>query len=163
MKSLITCLLPFLLLFLSACQLQNTKPQSNRDLSEVMELQQQAQTAYDEGDWKTAISAYQELSTISPSDAEPWFRMGNAYARLQQPYDAIAAYREAIVRNPKNGKIWHNLGIVQLRQASATFVEMQQHLDENDPLAKRGRYVIDAMQEIMEKGFGQKDANASEN
>lgn len=155
MRSLFKIFLLQLLLINAGCELQNVKTQEpEQDLADILERQQRAEIAYEAANWQDAADEYLALTKITPNDAEPWFRLGNAYARLQRPNDAVAAYREAIVRNPKNSKIWHNLGLVQLRQASSTFVEMQQYVDENDPLAKRGRYVVNAMGEIMKKGFG---------
>jgi len=143
---------------MSACNIQATKPvQESGDLKDVATTQQRAKLAYDAGNWSNAEIHYLKLTRQIPGDAEPWFRLGNVYTRLNRPDDAIKAYQEAIVRNPKNTKTWHNLGIVQLRQATSTFVQLQQYSDPDDPLGERARYVVNAMSQIMEQGFGVTD------
>ncbi|MDX1518795.1 MAG: tetratricopeptide repeat protein [Gammaproteobacteria bacterium] len=146
-----------LILILSgtACNNLATKPdQEPTDLKDVATTQQRAKLAYDAGNWVNAEMHYLKLTRLVPGDAEPWFRLGNIYTRLNRPDDAIRAYQESIVRNPKNTKTWHNLGIVQLRQATNTFVQLQQYSDPGDPLNQRAGFVVNAMSQIMEKGFG---------
>lgn len=155
MNLLLKLLLLSLLVINGGCELENVQTANvETKLTDILENQQRAQIAYEEGNWEVASEEYIALTEKTPNDAEVWFRLGNVFARMQRPDDAITAYRTAIARNPKNAKIWHNLGIIQLRQASSTFVEMQKYVDEDDPLAKRGRFVVNGMAEIMEKGFG---------
>ncbi len=139
---------------LTACNLQNIqadKPAS--DLSEVAQLEQQARTAYQTEDWATAEKAYRDLTIQVPAEAEPWFRLGNVYARSNKLDAAVATYREALIRDPNNSKIWHNMGVIQLKQAANTFLEMQQYTGENDPLGLRARHAVNAIADLIDSGF----------
>ncbi|MCG8325406.1 MAG: tetratricopeptide repeat protein [Thiotrichales bacterium] len=147
--------LMIVVLCVSGCPAQSTKPDADStDLKDIATTQQRAKLAYDAGNWENAVTHYQKLTKMLPTDAEPWFRLGNVYSRMNRPNEAIRAYQESILRNPDNSKTWHNLGIVQLRQATNTFVHLQQHSDPSDPLNQRASYVVNAMSQIMEKGFG---------
>lgn len=150
MKILLTA---FLLLIISGCNQLNIQPADKKNLENIVELQQQAEKAYEAQDWTTAERAYRQLSEEAPSQVEPWFRLGNIYARTDRLDAAVAAYRNALLRNSKNGKIWHNLGIVHLRQATTTFIDMLENTDANDPLNDRARYVVTAVGQILETGF----------
>jgi cytochrome c-type biogenesis protein CcmH/NrfG len=120
----------------------------------LIETQKRADEAYQKEDWKTAEKEYLYLAQNFPGEIEPWFRLGNIYARTGQLDAAVSAYREALVRDTKNGKAWHNLGIVQLRQATNTFVEMLAYTDPNDPLNQRAKQIVDAMDDLMAKRLG---------
>ena len=145
-------------LSLIGCNLQNI--QSDRpspDLSEIAQLQQEAKKAYRNGDWATAEKAYQQLTIQMPGEVEPWFRLGNVYARTNQLDAAVVTYREALTRDPENSKIWHNLGVIQLKQAANTFLEMQQYTEENDPLSVRARHAVNSIANLIDSGFQPED------
>ena len=141
-------------LLLSGCNIINLQPTASNDLSEYVEIQKRADEAYKNEDWKSAEKDYSYLAKNIPANVEPWFRLGNIYARTNQLDAAVAAYREALIRDQKNSKIWHNLGIVQLRQATNTFIEMQGYIEQSDPLNQRAKYVVNSVSEIMSGGFG---------
>ncbi|MDZ7736803.1 MAG: tetratricopeptide repeat protein [Gammaproteobacteria bacterium] len=88
-----------------------------------------------------------------PQEADPWFRLGNIYARLEQPGKAVAAYQEALVRKPENGKAWHNMGIVQLRQAMNSFMHLEAATEPGDPLHDRARIMLDTVSQVLESDF----------
>ncbi len=139
---------------LIGCNLQNI--QSDRpspDLSDVTQLEQEANKAYRNEDWATAEKAYQRLTIQIPGDIEPWFRLGNVYARTNQLDAAVVTYREALTRDPENSKIWHNLGVIQLKQAANTFLEMQQYTEENDPLGVRARFAVNSIANLINTNF----------
>ena len=46
---------------------------------------------------------------------------------------AIAAYREALQRDPKHAKAWHNLIFLQLEGVNYSVAEMYKHIDTQDP------------------------------
>jgi tetratricopeptide (TPR) repeat protein len=152
-------LLPVLML-LVACNAQNTKSisankiESEQILEELIKLKQNAQVAYQNRDWNKAVEYYGSLSQRIPNDAEIWFRLGNSYARLNKHGAAIQSYQQALNRDPRNSKTWHNLGIVQLKLAANTFVEMQSNINADDPLNRRATYVINAITNLLEHDFG---------
>jgi len=147
-------------LFMAACNTQNTKSlstneaESEQKLEELIKLKQHAQVAYQNRDWEKAVEYYGNLSRQVPNDTEIWFRLGNAYARLNKYGAAIQSYQQALRRDSKNSKIWHNMGIVQLKLATNTFIEMQNNTDADDPLNQRATYVINAISNLLEKDFG---------
>ena len=148
-------ILLILITTLSGCDVQNLKPSGNtaRDLSDLAEINKTAQVAYQNEDWKTAETAYLKLTEKVPAEPVPWFRLGNIYARTERLDAAVAAYRHALARNSENSKIWHNLGIVQLRQATNTFIEMLEYTKADDPLNARAKNVINSVSNLMASGF----------
>lgn len=145
-------------LHLSGCNLQNVqqdKPAT--ELSEIAQIEQEARTAYQNEDWATAEKAYRSLTIQVPGEAEPWFRLGNVYARSNNLDAAVATYREALVRDPRNSKVWHNMGVIQLKQAANTFLEMQQYTEENDPLGLRARHAVNSIANLIGSGFQPED------
>jgi len=148
------------LMLLVACSPQNTRSifaneiESEQSLEELIELKRNAQVAYQNRDWNKAVEYYGSLSQRIPSDAEIWFRLGNSYARLNKHGAAIQSYQQALNRDPRNSKTWHNLGIVQLKLAVNTFTEMQSNTNADDPLNKRATYVINAITNLLEQDFG---------
>ena len=145
-------LLAILLLAVQGCTGTNVKP-GKKSLEEVVALRAQAEAAYKGENWVDAEKAYRTLTQQIPAESENWFRLGNVYARLGRPYDAIALYREALVRDPQNSRAWHNLGVTQLRVATNTFEELQKHTDPADPVAERAHRVVDAVMQLLQDEF----------
>lgn len=149
----IALLLCGLLAGIQGCtQSTNVKP-GKKSLEEVVALRAQAEAAYRGENWEDAEKAYRALTQQVPADSENWFRLGNVYARMKRPYDAITLYREALVRDPENSRAWHNLGVTQLRVATNTFEELQQHTEPTDPVAERARRVVDAVMKLLQEEF----------
>lgn len=141
-----------LLLGAAGCTGTGVKPDKS-SLEELVALRAQAEAAYRGENWQDAEKAYRALTQQVPAESENWFRLGNVYARLGRPYDAITLYREALMRDPKNSRAWHNLGVTQLRVATNTFEELQQHTDPADPVAERARRVVDSVLQLLQDEF----------
>lgn len=118
-------------LLLSACA---TQP--HKELSAVVRLQQQAQTAYNEGDLVQAQSDYLELTRVLPEDESNWFHLGNVYARAGQLELAVNAYRHVLAHDATHAKAWHNLGVVLMQQSQAAFIQSAR-LAKADPEVQR--------------------------
>jgi len=146
----LVALLPVLLL--AGCTQSGVKP-DKKPLQEVIALRAEAEAAYRGENWPDAEKAYRALTRQVPAESENWFRLGNVYARLGRHYDAIALYREALVRDPENRRAWHNLGVTQLRVATNTFEELQQHTEPTDPVAERARRVVEAVMNLLQQEF----------
>ncbi len=101
---------------------------------ELIQLHTQARDAYVQKDWQSAGKYYLEITRQVPTDVDAWYRLGNIYARLNQPADAVLVYREALVRERTHSRAWYNLSIMHLRQSAATLIEMQQQIRKQDPL-----------------------------
>jgi Flp pilus assembly protein TadD len=151
-RKLARVVLTALILGSAGCTGTAVKP-DKASLEEVVALRAQAEAAYRGENWSDAEKAYRTLTQQVPAESENWFRLGNVYARLGRPYDAIALYREALIRDPKHSRAWHNLGVTQLRVATSTFEELQQHTEPTDPVAERARRVVDAVGRLLQDEF----------
>jgi cytochrome c-type biogenesis protein CcmH/NrfG len=136
---------------LGGCESQSAvKPDEQEHIDPIV-LKQQAEDAYQNKEWGLSEERYGQLAKEMPVEPEPWFRLGNIYARTQRPDLAVSAYREALVRDPRHGRAWHNMGVVQLQQAGRSFSEIQQFADESDPLYQRSREMVDAIDDLIHK------------
>lgn len=147
------------LFMLTGCQPGNVKPAADTTSGggNAIELRDKAYQAYNEGKWAEAEQALVALTRQIPQEPDPWFRLGNVYARQDEPRRAVAAYQEALVRKPENGKAWHNMGIVQLRQAMHSFTQLQSATEPGDDLHERATLLIDAVSRVLENDFGAGD------
>ena len=105
---------------------------------DLVQMDKDASSAYAAQDWPTSERLYVELTKQNPSATEPWFRLGNIYARTDRVELAVRAYRETVIRDAKHARAWHNMGIVQLRQSAASFGELGKYGAPDDPLVQRG-------------------------
>ncbi|MBI5615369.1 MAG: tetratricopeptide repeat protein [Gammaproteobacteria bacterium] len=108
-----------------------------------------AKAAYDRQEWPEAERLYLDLAVKTTSDPESWFRLGNIYARTQRAELAGRAFREALQRDPKHARALHNLGIVQLQEAAATFGELAKMAPPDDPLSRRGAEIRSSVQALI--------------
>ncbi len=63
------------------------------------------------GDFRRALSSFQEALCIKPDYADAWFNAGIALGRLQDYPRAIASYREALRLDPTNADGWVYRGL----------------------------------------------------
>ena len=90
------------MLVASGCTQTPTTPDTKPiDLDEVYGL---AAEADEEQNWGASEKHYRTLTQKAPEEAEPWFKLGNIYARTLRIELAIQFYREALVRDPRNVK-----------------------------------------------------------
>lgn len=122
--------MPFLLAGLSGCAAST----STTRLADLASAQQRADAAYVHHDWRTAVDEYRALARAAPDHAAYWFRLGNSYARLDQPQPAADAYRAALQRDPRLAPAWHNLGSVLLKQAQAAYAQAAANAAQGDSL-----------------------------
>lgn len=115
-------------------------------LDSVLQVQQQADQAYTSGDMAGSIPLYQKLTEAVPQEAEYWYRLGNAYARLQQPDQAVDAYQQAIKRNGAHARAWHNLAIVRMRQAQAALIVSVSSAAKDDPIRAQSDQLLKALE-----------------
>lgn len=125
-----------LFLILTACN-QATVKEETPDAGasgDPVEMERLADEAYEARDWETSEAQYRRLIKALPTEAKPWFRLGNIYAYNNRADEAVLAYREALVRRPDFTKAWHNMGVLQLRQAAKTFNDLTIHGSADSPL-----------------------------
>ncbi|HIF51730.1 MAG TPA: hypothetical protein EYQ42_09445 [Thiotrichaceae bacterium] len=113
-------------------------------------LEDEAKFAYSEQNWDIAEIKYNQLIELEPEKTDYWFHLGNIYASTSRVESAIHSYRQAIIRDSKNIKAWNNMGISQLRQATITFLNMQDQLDKDDPLNARIDLIVNKISGLME-------------
>lgn len=83
--------------------------------------QRDADAAYAQGRFEEAVSGYHTLVQAIPDNAEFWYRMANAHARLGNTRQAATAYEQSVARDPTNARAWHNLGLMLHRQSMDAF------------------------------------------
>lgn len=146
--------LVIILLHLAGCNLQNVKsdkpPPSDTNIAELEEM---AREAYQNEDWETSEEAYKHLTLQTPYEVEPWFRLGNIYAQTNRLDGAVEAYQEALLIEPENTKVLHNLGVIQLRMAANTFLEIRQHTEENGPMRLRANHAVYSITNLINTNF----------
>jgi hypothetical protein len=115
-------------------------------LDSILQVQEQADKAYTSGDMAGSIALYQKLTDAVPQEADYWYRLGNAYARLQQPDQAVDAYLQAIKRNGAHARAWHNLAIVRMRQAQAALITSVATAAKDDPIRNQSDQLLKALE-----------------
>jgi len=135
--------------FLSAC---NTLPKVEEEVNNTLILKKYAlaMQAYQKKDWPRATSLFKSITKTDPSNSEAWFKLGNIYARENKAKEAINFYHEAAIRAPTNAKIWHNLGVIQLRQATLSFFRVTKHSNSEDPLSIRAAKIIHLYDQVQD-------------
>lgn len=145
---------------LTACNKENVKEEipepvattgktgENVDI-DLRGISHRADLAYQNNDLESSEKDYALLIQHLPEEPSHWFRLANIYVRTNRPQAAIDLYREAIIRDPKFSKAWYNLSIVQLKQTAYSLGEMLAYTDENDPLHKRARDLLEGIEAII--------------
>lgn len=144
-------LLAVALSLLAGCAHQPEKP-------EYYAIKEQADAAYKEGDYQKALEKYRIVVDEVPAEAGPWFRLGNVHTKLGRPDAAIAAYQEALVREPGLGKAWNNMGVVHLRQAVNAYMQLCQHAEPGDRLCQRAQRLVDGINALLTGAAGRPDS-----
>ncbi|MFN2354354.1 MAG: tetratricopeptide repeat protein, partial [Desulfopila sp.] len=113
--------------------------------------QKSAYTAYKEKDYATAAKSFAALVEKIPQDADLWFRLGNSYAKTSRPQKAVAAFENALLRDPGMSKAWYNMGITYLQQSLKAFVDMELYVDSQDPIALQGKKLQEQIFVLLEE------------
>jgi tetratricopeptide (TPR) repeat protein len=152
-----------LILLLPALALPAACGDGNRvKKNELMQLQAEAARAYAAEDWRAAERYLKLLTERVPGEGEILFRLGNVYARTHRPDEAVAAYKEALLRQNVKSKSWHNMGIVHLRQAANAFTRMLADISPEDPLFQRAAALNEAVLNILDQIDGRAGGPAAE-
>lgn len=61
-------------------------------------------------DWQGLLEWGNQWAKTEPDHALAWFSIGHAHLELNQPEQAISAYRQALRIDPKDADAWYNLG-----------------------------------------------------
>ena len=136
-------------IFLACGGCAQTPPESNLPKPDLTTVHREAVAAYTKQNWVEAEKHYITLTRASPDDAETWFKLGNIYARTKRTDRAIAAYREALIRDTRHVKAWHNLAVSQLREAGKSFSELELLLKPDDPLRAKSERIQQTIDELV--------------
>lgn len=115
---------------------------------DLVKMQQEAQVAFDSGENARAEALYKGLIRSMPNDAETWFRLGNLYARTDNPDQAANAYLTALSLNGSDARAWHNLGIVRLRQGWAAFLRANSMTEPSQPIHAMSTEIIRTLEKM---------------
>lgn len=110
--------------------------------SELFQLSNEAQLAYESGEDAQAEKLYMALLRQTPSDPEVWFRLGNLYARAHRPDAAADAYQRVLSINGNEARAWYNLGIVRLRQGWGALIRAHELSPADHPLHAESEQMI---------------------
>jgi predicted Zn-dependent protease len=143
--------LRFLLLSLallsSGCSALHQQP------NDIYALREKAQAAYVGEQDDKAERLLLGLAREAPNEPETWFTLGNLYARTNRPDQAVDAYQKALMLNSTDAKVWHNLGVVRVRQAWASFIQSYALIKGDDALRAKLDGLIDAMEKLPLEGL----------
>ena len=148
-KSLIIVILAAGMTACTGLEKKQSVPEQEQDLFQVQKL---ADEAYQKDDYPEAEKQYTILVKKNPADPLVWFRLANVYARTNRPDAAVAAYREALVRDPELSKAWYNMGLIQLKEAVHSFTQLQVYTKEDQPLYEQSRKIVDGLVDILDQG-----------
>lgn len=133
-------LLPLLIAALSGCAVV---PEND-----IYTLHRQAQVAYLNEDDARAEKLLLGLARATPNDPETWFYLGNLYARTNRPEQATQAYQKSLMLNRGDARVWHNLGVVRVRESWAAFIQAHALAPSGEPLRAKLEALIEAMENI---------------
>lgn len=159
LTSVYFCLLLILSsLILSGCastrhtnsRLSENFSQSDSRSTNMISLMENADEAYDSGNWKSAIEFYEAIITSMPQDAYAWFRLGNALTRTGQINRAIYAYETSLSHNHAQFKPWFNLSTAHLLGAKIATLNSLQSISLNDPSRAMAESRLDKLNALLE-------------
>tara|TARA_R110000787_G_scaffold211663_9_gene321508 strand:+ start:32005 stop:32496 length:492 start_codon:yes stop_codon:yes gene_type:complete len=131
MTRIVLCML-VLGTLLSACvgPSRAVPPQAGDPLRDKLE---RASLALREARLLDAEVMYRELSVSHPRLPEVWLQLGNIYTRQAQLEAAMRAYKDGLKYTREDGRLWHNLAVVELKQAIQTLETASQVLPADSP------------------------------
>ena len=142
---------------ISSSDSSDEKKGTREQINEIVILQQDADRAYAENNWQKAIDLYRKFLNLVP-DNPAWFKLANAYSRINLNENAINAYKQALQLDQKNIKAWHNLAIIQLRLAKNNFINLQKNTDPNDPIGIKARELENEINRLLNNDFDSSSA-----
>ena len=145
MKRFIAILLLPVFLSLAGCA---ALPEKIGTADELTLMHREAQAAFDQGDDVRAEFLYKKLTTLAKQDAETWLRLGNIYARTNNPQLAVEAYQQSLSINDADPRTWNNLGIVMLRQSWLALMRAKQISMPNDAAFVNSADIIEVLERL---------------
>jgi tetratricopeptide (TPR) repeat protein len=95
---------------------------------EVLSAQfEEARKLYDLGQYDSAASVYEHLLALGYRDFALHYNLGNAYFKAGHLGPSILHYERALLLEPKNPSLLHNLDLAYLRQADKRIEPLPRH------------------------------------
>jgi cytochrome c-type biogenesis protein CcmH/NrfG len=120
----------------------------NRSGDNIAKMQREAQAAFDNGEDARAETLFRALARAMPNDAETWLRLGNLYARTNNPDQAVDAYLKSLSLNSNDSRAWNNLGIVRLRQSWAALIRANSLADPKDTAFATSNEIVKVLEQL---------------
>ena len=120
----------------------------HRGTEDVLRMQREAQAAFDNGEDARAEVLFKALARATPNDAETWLRLGNLYARTNNPEQAVEAYLKSLSLNSNDSRAWNNLGIMRLRQSWASLIRANSLADPKDNAYATSSEIVRALEQL---------------
>ena len=140
------------LCLLTACATTNqTGPGSATSIANSLATATMAHDAYSRSDWEESERLYVKLVEISPDNPLFWYRLGNIYTSMNRINAAIIAYSQSLKSDPTNPNVWFNLGMMQLKQSTYTFNQMQAQDLPESPLNERSKEILEGILKLLNK------------
>lgn len=76
-----------------------------------------------EEDWEGLRRVAGQWSRHDPNDADAWYFLARAQAKLNRPDEAVPAFQQAVRINPEFGRAWLELGLLYARLGRADDLE----------------------------------------
>ncbi len=140
---------------LAFCLLMVTVLGGFNDIAKINALKKQAKTAYNNGDYQTALAHYQLLSdSLNVKDESIELNLANAYFKVQDTTKAINTYNNLLASSDLSIKsVAHQqLGIIKNREKQ--FKEALSHFKESlkaDPTNNDSRYNYELLKKVLEE------------
>lgn len=120
---------------------------------DIYKMHRDAQLAYTVEEDDRAEKLYLGLARAAPTEPDTWFYLGNLYARSNRPEKAAEAYQKALMLNSTDARVWHNIGVIRVREAWAAFIQAHALVPADDPTRVKLEALIDAMEKIPLDGL----------
>ena len=77
-----------------------------------------------EDDWEGLRRVAEQWSRDDPNDADAWYFLARAQAKLDRPDEAVPSLQRAVRLNPEFGRAWFELGLLYARLGRTDDVEL---------------------------------------
>jgi hypothetical protein len=67
-----------------------------------------------------------------------------------KPKKAIESYENALLREPGMAKAWYNMGLIYIRAAAKTFIDMGSFVPDDNPIGQQGKILGQGLTKLLE-------------
>ena len=120
MRSLVITVLAMMLTAVPGCSTRDARTPRDEQQPGLKQQLERADLAMREARLTDAEALYRELAAAHPRLPEIWLQLGNIYARQSQVEAAVHSYKQGLGFTPADGRLWHNLALMELRQSIRT-------------------------------------------